>query len=117
MRHRSQAGCLGELIADVSRYRRLATSKEADMLALTSDKALLRAVWELVEKGTGSEVPLHDAAGFLGRSGNGSLDPSSLDIDAQLLEQLGFLRITGMNGSRRVELTQVGAFLATQLQL
>jgi hypothetical protein len=88
------------------------------MLAVTSDKALLRALWEIIDEGAaGPEVPLHEAAAFLRRTGNGSVDVGALDVDARLLEQLGLLRVNGTNGTRRVELTQVGALLASQLQL
>jgi len=86
------------------------------MLAVTSDKALLRAIWEIVDTTTRSEVPLSEAAAVLRRS-NGAVDPALLELDARSLEQLGFLRLTGRNGTCRVELTQVGAFLADRLRL
>lgn len=86
------------------------------MLAVTPDKALLRAVWEIVENRSTGEVSLRDAAARL-QNGNGNVDPAALEVDARLLEELGFLRVTGRNGTCRVELTQIGAFLAAQLEL
>jgi hypothetical protein len=36
-------------------------------------------------------------------------------VDARLLRELGFMKLHGANGGRSVELTQVGALLATNL--
>lgn len=88
------------------------------MLALTSDKALLRAVWEVIKQNTDrTTISLSEAAERLSLNGNGVLDADALESDAQLLQELGFLKLATANGSQRVELTQVGAFLATRLTL
>lgn len=88
------------------------------MLAVTSDKALLRAVWEVVEENTNrTAISLSEAAARLSLNGNGVVDVDALESDAQLLQDLGFLKLATANGSQQVELTQVGAFLATRLTL
>jgi hypothetical protein len=86
------------------------------MLAVTSDKALLRAVWELVEDPEQpTTVGLVAVAQHLERLGNGPISLDQLDVDARLLRQLGLMKLHGANGDRAVELTQVGALLATNL--
>ena len=86
------------------------------MLAVTSDKALLRAVWELVEDHVESTaVGLDAVAQHLETLGNGPISRVQLDVDARLLRELGLMQIHGKNGDHTVELTQVGALLATNL--
>lgn len=86
------------------------------MLVVTSDKALLRAAWELVaDPRHPRRVGLTAIAQHLQKLGNGPVSLQQLEVDARLLRELGFMKLHGANGGRSVELTQVGALLATNL--
>ena len=101
------------------------------MIASTPEKALLRLLWEHVSASrTRDPVPLKALAaklrGLQGdwpewQSGNGKESIESVvdgvDLDAQVLAKLGLLVYHGTNGDRALELTQVGALLANNLEL
>lgn len=87
------------------------------MLVVTSDKALLRAVWEIVEhRKELVEVTLTEVAEYLNALDKGTFYPEELENDALLLQRLGFMRLRHIGGGRFVKLTQVGALLATNLR-
>lgn len=87
------------------------------MRATTSEKALLRALWEAVRLDEVKRpVPLREVAPRVGR-GSSPASLNALELDAKLLDELGLVRLMGRNGSRKVELTQMGAFLADRLSL
>ena len=86
------------------------------MLAVTTDKALLRAVWEItVLPDHDTSVDINEAASYL--NGITEIDREALEIDARLLEDFGFLELSSNKGSRSLTLTEAGAFLATRIEL
>jgi hypothetical protein len=100
------------------------------MLASTPEKALLRLLWEHASAArTRQPVPLTTLAARLrdlqgdhvdAHMGNGGGHDSvvdGVDLDARVLAKLGLLVYHGTNGDRALELTQVGALLASNLEI
>lgn len=84
------------------------------MIAMTSDKALLRTIWELVEHQPGRRTV---SQAEIEANMNGTTPVEGIEPAVEVLEGLGLVRVGGSYGDLTLELTQVGALLANQLRL